>query len=437
MIHYTSVRLPSYSPIRNSTVILLFEDEGVQVSIRFLKRKLVSMLLSVFLLGLTPYATSAAGPNLIANPGVEASSTTGLPSGWLKGGYGTNTRVLSYPVTGYESPRALKTSITSYTSGDAKWYFSAVPVKANTTYEFSNVYRSNTRSYVTVQFKLADGTLTYRDIGTLGSSTTWKTFTTSFTTPANATALTVFHLIKSVGYLETDNYFLGTASADPTKFDQGYVSIHFDDGVKQTYQTAYPILNEAGFKSTSFIITARLKENDFPGYVKANDVLAMQTAGHEIGAHTRTHANLTTLSATSAKQEILGSRNDLLAIGAKPVNYFAYPYGSYNSAVKQLVKDAGFLGARSSDGGYNLKTQDPFILRRQPMVNSTTFATVKQSIDKARADHTWVILLFHQVDQSGDTYAVTPELFQQIVDYLKEIGETPITLKQGLELMKQ
>jgi peptidoglycan/xylan/chitin deacetylase (PgdA/CDA1 family) len=388
---------------------------------------------------LFPFSLDAAGPNLISNPDLETTSSSGLPAGWLKGGYGTNTRTLT-TVAGFQSAKAVRTQITSYTSGDAKWYFNPVSVSGGATLEFRNVFRSNTTSYVTAQFKMSDGTFRYQDIGTAQSSGgAWWTFGTTFTVPAGAVSISIFHLIKSVGFVETDRYFLGTADAaptDPTKFDKGYVSINFDDGWLETYHNAYPVLNNAGFKTTAFIISERLTPN-FPGYVKANDVIAMQNAGHEIGAHTRTHPDLTALSSSAAQSEIRGSRDDLFAIGATPLNFFAYPFGAYNSSVIQQVKDAGFKGARSSDGGYNLKNQDPYTLRRQPMVNVTTFANIKSFIDKARTDKTWVVLLFHQVDNSGAPYAVTPAVFNQMVDYLKQINMQPITLRDGTELMSQ
>ena len=101
-------------------------------------------------------------------------------------------------------------------------------------------------------------------------------------------------------------------------------------------------------------------------------------------------------------------RQDLLNIGAMPVNVFAYPFGGYNAEIQQMVRDAGFITGRSSDGGSNAKNADRYVLRRQPMTNSTTFAQVKGYIDAARAERQWVILLFHEVNESGNFFAVTP-----------------------------
>ena len=102
---------------------------------------------------------------------------------------------------------------------------------------------------------------------------------------------------------------------------------------------------------------------------------------------------------------------------------------------KQFVKNAGYTGARSSDGGYNDKYTDKYALRRQPMLNTTTFADIQNYIDTAMRNKTWVILLFHEVNNTGDTYAVTPQLFSQVLDYLKQKGITPISIEQGVNMM--
>lgn len=375
--------------------------------------------------------------NLIPNPSLESADASGMPQNWSKGGWGTNARSLSYPVAGYLSSKAARVDITQYTSGDAKWYFNDVSVSPGTALQFSDFSRNSTKSYITVRFTLSDGTFQYLDLGSLDPSSAWQQFSIPFTAPLNTVSLTIFHLIKGVGFLETDNYSLAKLPNDPTKFNQGLISINFDDGWLSTYQNAFPILDQAGFKSDTFIITSRMASGTYPTYVKVNDVRAMQSAGHVIGAHTQTHPDLTAIPPNQAQAEITGSRNDLFAIGASPVNFFAYPFGAYNDSVKQMVKDAGFVAARSSDGGYNMKTQDRFALRRQPMINTTTIDQVKNYIDTAIADKTWVILLFHEVDTSGNTYSVTPALFQQIVDYLKSKNITPVTVSQGIQAMNQ
>ncbi len=373
--------------------------------------------------------------NIIINPSLEQSAGGTVPDNWAKGRWGNNTAIFSYPVAGYSGAKAAEVSITNYVSGDAKWYFNDVPVTAGDTYEFSNFFKSSTKTYVTIQFTHSNGATSYLDLGAPATAGAWTQFKMPFTVPPGAVSLTIFHVLKSVGSLTVDDFKLRPIANDPTKFDQGYVSLNFDDGWLSVYQNAIPILNAKGFKSDQFITTDYLTDN-YPGYVKPNQVLEMQAQGHIIGNHTKSHPDLTSLTLAAAQAEIEGAKNNLVALGVPSANMsLAYPLGAYNNQIKQLVQNAGHIAGRSSDGGYNDKLTDHYALRRQPMVNTTTFAQVKSYIDTARADKTWVVLLFHEIDNSGHQYSVTPALFQQIVDYLSQQNITPITVKEGITKM--
>ena len=157
------------------------------------------------------------GNNLITNGGLEtAGANPALPQDWFKGGWGTNTRNLSYPVAGSEGASAAKIEITTYTSGDAKWYFKEVGVIPGTPYTFSNQYQSNVPSYLVAQYKKTDGTVSYVELATLPPSpTTFQASNLTFTPPSGVTSITIFHLIKQVGSLTTDNYNLSGEGVTP------------------------------------------------------------------------------------------------------------------------------------------------------------------------------------------------------------------------------
>jgi hypothetical protein len=85
--------------------------------------------------------------------------------------------------------------------------------------------------------------------------------------------------------------------------------------------------------------------------------------GIEFGAHSRTHPDLTKLSEAECFDEIAGSKNDLAELLGIPIVSFAYPYGKYNDAVRDLVRnhfDCGF----SIEEGVNYLQGDPYLLRR-------------------------------------------------------------------------
>jgi peptidoglycan/xylan/chitin deacetylase (PgdA/CDA1 family) len=165
-------------------------------------------------------AYAATPTNLIANPllATPSSTSSSLPQGWLEGNWGTNTTAFSYPTTGYNGGRSVEVNTTKYTSGDAKWYFTPVTVSAATAYTFSDYYEANVSTEVVVQLSDSAGDLTYQDLGSVPTSSTWAPYSASFTTAANTTQATVFHLIQSVGSLQTDDFSLtqGTTTTTPT-----------------------------------------------------------------------------------------------------------------------------------------------------------------------------------------------------------------------------
>ena len=66
----------------------------------------------------------------------------------------------------------------------------------------------------------------------------------------------------------------------------------------------------------------------------------------EIGAHTINHPKLAYKSYEEQRSEIIDGKKYLENILSKEILMFAYPNGSYNSKTIDLVKEAGYIGAR-------------------------------------------------------------------------------------------
>jgi peptidoglycan/xylan/chitin deacetylase (PgdA/CDA1 family) len=212
----------------------------------------------------------------------------------------------------------------------------------------------------------------------------------------------------------------------------GVVSINFDDGYESAYEIGLPIVEAAGFKTTQFIITKRL---GVAGYLTTGQVFAMQNSGHEIAAHTRTHPHLSTLTVAQQQDEILGSLSDLKALGFNPVS-FAYPYGDYNDSTVSIVGGASFQGARDTKRGFNNSASNRLLLQSYILGpdGDDSLNTVTQAIDDAQANNTWLILVFHRVDETGQPTSVTHEFVQGIIDYLVEKNARVVTMQQGLSI---
>jgi peptidoglycan/xylan/chitin deacetylase (PgdA/CDA1 family) len=98
-----------------------------------------------------------------------------------------------------------------------------------------------------------------------------------------------------------------------------------------------------------------------------SEIRALADAGIDIGAHTRTHADLGLLcDPKQLRDELLVPQHELEQITGKPVRYFAFPYGQHanlSQAAFDLAKTA-YDGACSAYGGYNFPGDDPFHLQR-------------------------------------------------------------------------
>lgn len=374
-----------------------------------------------------------SGQNAVPNGDFETAGSGGLPAQWARGGYGSNTRVFTYPVPG-QSGNGAQITMSGYTSGDAKWVHAQVALSPGA-YTYSDSYMASVPTVLTAEFQRADGSFFYADLKTLPAASSWTTATAALSVPAAAVKTRVFHLIKGNGTLSLDNVAITASSASSGIFSTGAVTFRLDDGLGNQYSAAAPMLDAAGFKGTFYIISRETADNGFPGFVSKAQVQDLAARGHEIGAHTRTHPHLTTLTSQQEQDEIAGSRQDLLGWSVGPVLSFAYPYGEYDATTLQIVRDAGFTSAAATISGYVSTNSDPYQLEYQELRNTVTLDQVKQWVDTAAQTHTWLILAFHDIDTSNSLYAVTPGMFQSIVNYVKQKGIPVVTVTQGRQAL--
>ncbi len=154
--------------------------------------------------------------------------------------------------------------------------------------------------------------------------------------------------------------------------------ITFDDGYAENCQFAVPLLLRQGIPFTYFVSTDFVvRGKPFPHDVEAGcplpvnapeEICALAATGVEIGAHTRSHADLgEPLARDRLIDEIAGSKRELEQITGRAVHHFAFPYGQHDNlspAAFRVAYEAGFATACSAYGGYNFPGDDPFHVRR-------------------------------------------------------------------------
>lgn len=147
--------------------------------------------------------------------------------------------------------------------------------------------------------------------------------------------------------------------------------ITFDDAYEDTLP-AYEILAERGWPATWFVVSSAvcgLSTWRDPGVPRRPTLLPhhlreFHANGMEIGGHSRSHRRLAEAPVSELAVETAGCRKALEDVLDGPVESFAYPYGSYNRAVIEAVRDAGYRRACSTENGFAWQNNDPFRLRR-------------------------------------------------------------------------
>jgi PGF-pre-PGF domain-containing protein len=166
---------------------------------------------------------------------------------------------------------------------------------------------------------------------------------------------TIKNFIAQMDYLYKNNYNTITFAELIEHMNSGQslpeksIVLTFDDGWKGNYINAFPILKNYGFVATFFIITdTALNNSYYPGYMSVSEIQAMKAAGMEIGCHSKTHPVGGLVNTTAnLNLEITQSRQDLYSIIGEYPKTFAYPEGTYNSNVVNLIIQNGYIGART------------------------------------------------------------------------------------------
>ena len=203
-----------------------------------------------------------------------------------------------------------------------------------------------------------------------------------------------------------------------TKLPEKSIILTFDDGWKDQYDNAFPLLKKYGFTATFFIITnVTINNNYYPGYMGVADVQALHAAGMEIGCHSKTHplGGLVNESA-DLNIEINESKNDIYSwLGVYPKT-FAYPEGVYNDTIMEWVKENGFIGARAIEkDGMEEGWIDP------------RFAWLRASNDEDSKFTIGSNIIDSNTTLNGTSYS---ESFEKLVNYTKknEFEDTYVTL---------
>jgi peptidoglycan/xylan/chitin deacetylase (PgdA/CDA1 family) len=208
------------------------------------------------------------------------------------------------------------------------------------------------------------------------------------------------------------------------------VSLTFDDGFDDVF-AAREILASHRMSATFYIISGKV---DSPGYLTRAQVEAIYSDGHEIGGHTLTHPDLTTVTTDEARRQICDDRQALLDWGYR-VQTFAYPYGAENHAIEGLALGCGYSVARTVGGiitgatcascspAESLPPRDPEAARTPGSIKvDTSLDDMRGYVEQAERSNlggvAWVPIVMHHVCDGCSDLAVSPSTLSAFLDWL-------------------
>jgi peptidoglycan/xylan/chitin deacetylase (PgdA/CDA1 family) len=190
--------------------------------------------------------------------------------------------------------------------------------------------------------------------------------------------------LKSVGqFVDTDTCVDMLSAKKP--IDGRYFHLSFDDGFRNNFTNALPILRRhkvpaiffvptalvsAPWQSARFYCLERTLLKSVVELLRWDDLKTMRDSGYDVGSHTRTHARFAAISQDTAllQDELFGSKEDLETRLGTECRYISWPYGRLTDADEESLEMAQRAGYRACFGAFRGTVvpgeTDPFSIPR-------------------------------------------------------------------------
>jgi peptidoglycan/xylan/chitin deacetylase (PgdA/CDA1 family) len=207
-------------------------------------------------------------------------------------------------------------------------------------------------------------------------------------------------LLRSLGYqgvsLEAGLAWLADHKCRSSD-DRRSVVLTFDDGFRNVFTEANPILQKHGFSATVFLPTDYIhnQRRSFKGMecLTWGEVRELREQGILFGSHTVSHPKLVELCRNDVRRELRDSRRELEQRLGESVTAFAFPFAfpqgdeSFVSSFRDLLAQAGYTSCVTTEIGRVRPGDDLFRLKRLP-VNTHDDSALLRS--KLSGDYDWM-----------------------------------------------
>lgn len=214
---------------------------------------------------------------------------------------------------------------------------------------------------------------------------------------------------------------------------KGYVTFWFDDGMKTTYDDAYPMLKEKGWPAVLAVIADR--SSAVEKYENQQDILTweevtmLQSDGWEISNHSLTHSHLNeNLDKGFLNSEISISLN-LLREKGFDVNSFTSPYGEQGYEIGQSIVNGKYKYWRSMEEGINTVPAQRY-LTVYFLGSDTTVEQVDEWLKETESTKGWLIVgLQSTMKEPATRWDHTPEQLKMLIKKVNSSSLKVVTPK--------
>lgn len=168
--------------------------------------------------------------------------------------------------------------------------------------------------------------------------------------------------LQNAGYTFMTNYELSQALDGIRTLPPKPILLTFDDGYRDFYTDAYPILKKYNVKATEYLISGF---TGYPNNMTEDQIKEIARDGLvELGVHTVDHPSLKGLPLQKLAYEVFQSKAAIEQMIGHPAYSFAYPNGSFDVAAIEAVRQAGFTSAVSTVAGIDQPQSHRYFLYR-------------------------------------------------------------------------
>jgi peptidoglycan/xylan/chitin deacetylase (PgdA/CDA1 family) len=219
--------------------------------------------------------------------------------------------------------------------------------------------------------------------------------------------------LRGAGYRAVGFDEVLTAVATGQPFTRPSFALTFDDGYRNVFEEALPILEEFNVNATLFVTVNLIERKVAPPWHSTDPALLKEYRDHpdqfqpldwaqlrelqrsrrvRIGSHSMNHPLLGRISESELRRELLDSKTVLEDRLGVPVTWFAYPfgvktYGAYSDRTEAALREIGYTASCTSEIGRARIGSSPFLLPRMSLVEQDTGI---DACAKAAGAYDWV-----------------------------------------------